>query len=709
VHRPFQACLLASIVLVAASASPRAAEQTASVAAAQVTVPQPAPEMKPPHVVPIIADWDAIRAALPEAPAAASGPAAPPDPIVGFNDATKTIFHGIDHSPVPVLLPFDTASFLRDTSSGATVDPGKYFSGFNAWNFFFFAGPAGYDASFFVQPQNSAGLDAGANSRVEVQISASSVIYQTDFATAAHGSAVPELESKFPGLRRLSLENHTRFAFEHFGVPYVVTIMCHDGPGHSRRSSCHDADKVGILFLKALNVAGGAPQQQQPEAPPQTIDRPAQVSADFTYHPSGDILPGTGMRGQAGRPDTTVYAKIRFPMARAPSFVNSQTFMNWGDCDFTGRVALGGSGRNASYRCRVNSLTLVRDESKNYAYPWRDNFCEHRYFEVGQCPAGLGHQGEDIRPGSCKLHNAEADRCDPYQDNVVAVHDGIVLRTPGDEALYLVVNAPGEHIRFRYLHMDPRLLDAAGMVNGRRLRQGDVISAVDNYMSYQGGTTDHLHFDVQVLTRDGWMFVNPYMTLVAAYERLIGARGVLVKDPAVTTASVGAAATPTSPPSVTPPAGPQAAPPAGAVKVAPAASPQTTTTPASPQAVTSVDRAAAPATPHPATKIAPARTPQIHRAILRPRTPHEHQAKEHPHSHEHRASTAEHCKTRSVKGHRRRVCGSDVASRGERAGRHAHHVRSVGKRISRESRSARHHQRNLHASHGRHSRRHGRA
>src|SRR5262249_51013899 len=38
-----------------------------------------------------------------------------------------------------------------------------------------------------------------------------------------------------------------------------------------------------------------------------------------------------------------------------------------------------------------------------------------------------------------------------------------------------------------------------------------------------------LHFDMQVPTRLGWVFVNPYMTLVAAYERLIGARGTEIK------------------------------------------------------------------------------------------------------------------------------------------------------------------------------------
>jgi hypothetical protein len=48
---------------------------------------------------------------------------------------------------------------------------------------------------------------------------------------------------------------------------------------------------------------------------------------------------------------------------------------------------------------------------------------------------------------------------------------------------------------------------------------------VSNYLDRPNGTTRHLHFDVQVFTRDGWLWVNPYVTLVSAYERLIGGRG----------------------------------------------------------------------------------------------------------------------------------------------------------------------------------------
>ena len=105
-----------------------------------------------------------------------------------------------------------------------------------------------------------------------------------------------------------------------------------------------------------------------------------------------------------------------------------------------------------------------------------------------------------------------------------------------------MVDKPGVHIRFRYLHMNPQMLDAAGMVSGREVVEGEVLGAVDNYGRAPGGTTYHLHFDAQVPTRDGWVFVNPYMTLVAAYERLIGARGQVVNDAMFATAPAPVAA-----------------------------------------------------------------------------------------------------------------------------------------------------------------------
>ena len=166
----------------------------------------------------------------------------------------------------------------------------------------------------------------------------------------------------------------------------------------------------------------------------------------------------------------------------------------------------------------------------NYSYPWRDNFCEHRRYFVGQCPGGEGHQGQDIRPSSCKLFNDGADRCQPYQHEVVAAHDGFILRAPKQEAVYLFINSANTHVRVRYMHMNPNQLDADGILSGKLVHEGDLLGTVGNYNNRERGTTYHLHFDMQVPTRLGWVFVNPYMTLVSAYERLIGARGTEIKD-----------------------------------------------------------------------------------------------------------------------------------------------------------------------------------
>jgi hypothetical protein len=255
------------------------------------------------------------------------------------------------------------------------------------------------------------------------------------------------------------------------------------------------------------------------------------------------------MRGRSGRADYTVYSKIRFPLAEAPAFANSQSFNHWGDCDQTGRVAIGQLGKTAIYRCRVNSLPLMADESFNFAYPWRDNFCEHRYFFVGDCPGGLGHQGQDIRPSSCTQRIEGANRCEPYQHDVVAARDGIVLRTPGEIALYIVTNTTNERVRFRYLHMFPKFLDQDRMVSGRVVHEGEVLGKVGNFLRRERATTYHLHFDIQVPTRYGWVFVNPYMSLVAAYERTIQGRGrelLLDGTPAVAGAALPAATPPGS-------------------------------------------------------------------------------------------------------------------------------------------------------------------
>jgi murein DD-endopeptidase MepM/ murein hydrolase activator NlpD len=408
--------------------------------------------------------------------------------------------------------------------------PGDYLSGFSAVTLFY-PGPAGYDAVVRARAQDMSELAIGFADPIYIHIGGSALVYEVDEPVGMIGWPVHGLEG-IPGIRRMYLENYVRYTFVRYGVPYVVAIECSDSGLRVRRMSCRDADKVAVRFLKALRLTGGTPRNRPAEVDAGTIDRPPEQSEAFTYHSPGDIIPGTGFRRKGGVADYTVYSRIRFPIAEAPAFANSQSFMNWGNCEATGRAGAGKLDGVSAYRCRVSGQTLISDESAtaNYSYPWRDNFCEHRNFYVGQCPGGLGHQGQDIRPASCKQRIQGANRCEPYLHDVVAVRDGVVLRAPRQEALYIVVNAPNERIRVRYLHMLPRQFDADGMLSGRVVREGEVIGKVGNFFKRERATTYHLHFDLQVPTRYGWVFVNPYMTLVASYERLIQARGQEIKE-----------------------------------------------------------------------------------------------------------------------------------------------------------------------------------
>jgi len=100
--------------------------------------------------------------------------------------------------------------------------------------------------------------------------------------------------------------------------------------------------------------------------------------------------------------------------------------------------------------------------------------------------------------------------------------------------------------------MNPRSMDADGILNGRHVDEGEKLGVVSNYLDHPNGTSRHLHFDVQVFTRDGWLWVNPYVTLVSAYERLIHGRGREIGPevaalPVVTHASAAPAVAHTSP------------------------------------------------------------------------------------------------------------------------------------------------------------------
>lgn len=470
-----------------------------------------ADEFQTPSVSAVRVDWraalDQFRAELEPAPAAAanfvfasqrrvtsSDPRAMPA-LVQLNAVTSQVFTGIGRSPVPVLLPFDTASFFEARLNGAA--PERTLARFQA-DFrpvdVFDAGPAGYDAVFALEPGAGSGLPPRTFAKpVEVQISASLLIYDIADPQGGKGEPVKALAGQYPDLRRFIREGYVRYAFTRFGVPYVVSIQCLDSAPKAKRLACREASPVAERFLKALRMAGGLPARPRGDIAAEAANRPAERSADFSYRPPGDIIAGTGYHHQSGRADFNAYAQIRFPL-EAPAYIHSQK-------------------RRSSDKMDAPDAT----------YPWRDNFCEARSFAVGQCSNGYGHQGEDIRPGACPARIEGG--CDPKQQPIFAVRDGVVIRSPKQQAATLQINTRNEHIRFRYMHMNPAAMDADGVLNGREVAEGEKIGVVSNYLDHPNGTTRHLHFDIQVFTRDGWIWVNPYATLVTAYERLIHGRG----------------------------------------------------------------------------------------------------------------------------------------------------------------------------------------
>jgi hypothetical protein len=443
--------------------------------------------------------------------------------LVQLNAATSQIFTGIGRSAVPVLLPFDTAAFLDAQLNGAPANlaVSRYQADFRPAELFD-AGAAGYDAMFSLEPGAGDGMPQRIFAKpVEVQITGSILTYDINDPLGGRGEPVKALATQFPDLRRFIREGYLRYAFTRFGIPYVVSIQCLDSVALAQRLACREATPVAERFLRALHVAGGQPARPRADIPAGFAERPAERSPDFTYRPSGDIITRNGSHIPGGHADFTAYAQIRFPLEKAPAFAHSQSF--------------------ASRRSSDKPLPPDEAVGGYTSYPWQDNFCESRSFGVGQCPGGFGHQGQDIRPAPCPPHSEGADRCDPNRKAVVAVRDGVLIRSLKQQAATLQINTANEHMRFRYMHMNPASMDADGVLNGRRVEEGEKIGVVSNYLDHPNGTTRHLHFDVQVFTRDGWLWVNPYVTLISAYERLIHGRGREIGPEMASTPTTGQA------------------------------------------------------------------------------------------------------------------------------------------------------------------------
>ncbi|MEM6957233.1 MAG: peptidoglycan DD-metalloendopeptidase family protein [Myxococcota bacterium] len=213
----------------------------------------------------------------------------------------------------------------------------------------------------------------------------------------------------------------------------------------------------------------------------------ASADAQFEWRPPGELERAEGAAPQPGlgREDDRVYAPdMRFPMEESPAFANSQIY---------GR---GGGFGPGGGQC----------DAANYSFPWFDNYCEARRWDMPLCPTGNGHQGQDIRPATC------AD--DTHW--IVAAADGVITndQRDGGFATYLMAD---DGTRYDYLHMTSTVVRV-----GQRVSRGERLGRCSNEF---GGTptTIHLHFNIQQnVDGVGTVFAPTYMSLVRSYEALTG-------------------------------------------------------------------------------------------------------------------------------------------------------------------------------------------
>jgi murein DD-endopeptidase MepM/ murein hydrolase activator NlpD len=209
----------------------------------------------------------------------------------------------------------------------------------------------------------------------------------------------------------------------------------------------------------------------------------------FSYLPVGELLPESG----PGFVDDVVYRPaILFPLEDR-AFLNSQVY------------------RYGGYQGGLNGMEGGQCEPANYDYPWQDTFCEKRSREQVLCPGG-GHEGLDIRPATCTKNVHWA----------IAVEDARVI----DVRRHWVTLQTADGTLYNYLHLD---MDALRVALGDEVRRGDRIGVVSNDFFQSDGTsvptTIHLHFEMyeNYAGDEGeeplFTKVNPYMTLVAAFDR----------------------------------------------------------------------------------------------------------------------------------------------------------------------------------------------
>ena len=271
-----------------------------------------------------------------------------------------------------------------------------------------------------------------------------------------------------------------------FIVLSALLAMAGCGPTTNPGSSSAPGSSAAPPASSAPPSSAEPPASSAPppasEAPPASSSAPpSSTPADFSFNPPGQL-----QSGGSGVTDPTVYVPgMRFPIDTPKAFADSQVYGH------------GGSNGPGGSQC----------DAANYAYPWSDNFCEPRAYTTPLCPSGTGHQGQDIRPTTCKAATYAA----------VAAEDGTITQI-GSYTVYLSSNTGRTYL---YLHMQMNKLKVAV---GDHVTRGQQLGLVSNNFGATP-TTIHLHFEIKEPVSFGGSTITtrvpPYSSVVDAYQRLL--------------------------------------------------------------------------------------------------------------------------------------------------------------------------------------------
>ncbi|MBR0717007.1 M23 family metallopeptidase [Bradyrhizobium liaoningense] len=459
-------------------------------------------------------------------------------PLVLLNAITAGVNPRIAKVPIPVLAPIDSSRYVSAFASSRGLKP-KATADFlspSISRMQFLGKTTGYDAILTVKPTLlPRGYKANAN-LVQIHLGGTGLLYDVSNedksgGDARRGDVVEDktLQDMYPRLRRNVSDDGLTYTFVKYGVSYFANISCASAPPFATDFPCAEVEGILRTVLRDLRLVGGLPLPI-PHAKANVSPRPAKKSPSFTYYAPGNLLHGTSQDNLGGVTQKILWGggNLRFPIEQNPAFANSQTFMHGGDC-YGHKIPLD----HGRYKCQENPGKILEpreDNAENYAYPWRDNYCEERNDdsrEPRDCPARKrAHEGQDIRPLECRY---DGTRCRINLFNVVAVTKGSALWKPNNNVKFIAEDDTG--VYFVYLHMSPDALRDAGLKQGQLVRRdrGQKIGKVGNWMhTDQNATTAHLHFEIRSQTETCLGFgctSSPYWTLIRTYEALIGMQG----------------------------------------------------------------------------------------------------------------------------------------------------------------------------------------